>query len=64
MAKAIINSNKAYCPVCEEHDYRIISYVEEYTGASKYCRIEARCKKCDENFNYNYRCTNMKDERF
>lgn len=58
--KATIKDNKAYCPVCDTRDYRIISHGLE--DGSIY--FECKCKSCNGNFNYKYNCKNMKDKRF
>lgn len=60
MSKAIIKVNKAYCPNCEQHDYKVTGTFQEEQS----CRIEARCNKCSCIFNYNYKCCNMVDKRF
>lgn len=58
--KAIIENNKAYCPVCSQHDYRITGYGLE----EGHINFECKCRSCNENFNYNYKCSNMNDKRF
>lgn len=64
MSKAIIKENKAYCPGCEKHDYRVKGCYQEYEGNDKYCRVEAVCNGCYTQFNYKYSCRNMKDRRY
>lgn len=46
--KAVVKDNKAYCPRCEERDYRVIDVKEAGEGAVKYF---VRCK-CEAEFEY------------
>lgn len=58
--KAIIKDNKAYCPNCEAHDYRLI----DYSCKEAITTFECKCRRCSCNFNYNYKSENTVDVRF
>lgn len=64
MSKAVIKNNKAYCPSCEQHDYRVQGAYQEYNEDEKCCRVEVICNKCNTQFNYKYICKNMVDRRY
>ncbi|MEG1256631.1 hypothetical protein [Clostridium sp.] len=62
--KAAIRDNKAHCPICGEHDYKIASYKEVYAEDEKVVEFSCRCVKCDSRFTYLCKLGMESDKRF
>lgn len=62
--KAIIKGNKAFCPVCEEHNYRVMSYKEVTYKGKPTTEFTCRCLKCDSRFTYLHNVMLDETERF
>lgn len=45
---AIIKDNKAYCPFCNEYDYRVTDCKQIERGT----QMQVICRKCNREFEY------------
>lgn len=66
ITKAVIKENKACCPVCGEHNYRVLSksYRSVLTSKGKATEIKAECVKCENRFTYMLQSRIKEDIRF